>query len=476
MKEIKTKTKLLPARWQLAHPVIHTEEAYGGWPAAVTDMSPHYFYLRSHTTEFEAVTGDEPGSKKSWKSFEHFKRVWKPTTSRWTLNHSLDYRFWAPDPYSPANFVSYPVDDLYCYKGILNPARFGSDEFAPQTFFDPLYTPQSDPKNGAFILLPSNYSDLEKAAMQSMLPLIKAELSLANSLFELKDIKSLVSTVSKNIKIFNAQFLTGLFHRKSSATAKELVRSGADNYLQWKFNLAPLISDIASVKRAISRTVSRLNDLIARSGRPQHRHYRYVWMESSSESVSYAYTIDIPEYEVSQPQISWREATPQHCKTHMTSYPEPTEFHAEIEYNYNYTQFQRENARLLAFQDAVGLNFNPAIIWNALPWSFVIDWVFGIGQWLSQFTIHHLEPKINIRRYLISITRKRTITTSIDRIGVFSKWGTTNGIPLPTMYEKAYRRFVTWPSLSSIQSSGLNSQEFTLGSALVVSRRRRPRK
>lgn len=318
------------------------------------------------------------------------------------------------------------------------------------------------PDNG-FVPVPSNLNDLERRAMVAMLPGIKAELSLINSLVELKDFSSLPRTLSNATNLVSRSLSGG------GVRLREILRGGADGYLQAKFNILPLLSDITGLNRALSRTERRINDLVTRAGRPQRRHFAYTWKEfddrdDESEGYYVLRSGDMPFQQISA------------CHLSRKAVHSPSIFHAEVEYCYNFTQYQREHAHMLGLLDAVGVNFNPAIIWNALPWSFVVDWVINVSKWLDQFKVQHMEPQINIRRYLWSIKRKREVYTwkhsaPFDiRVPGFPN-GTT--LPLPTVFESAYRRSVSgFPGVSSITSSGLNSNEFSLGAALVLARRR----
>lgn len=44
--------------------------------------------------------------------------------------------------------------------------------------------------------------------------------------------------------------------------------------------------------------------------------------------------------------------------------------------------------------DSLGFELNPKIIWDAIPFTFVIDWFFGVGSWLERFKIDTLELPI----------------------------------------------------------------------------------
>jgi hypothetical protein len=155
----------------------------------------------------------------------------------------------------------------------------------------------------------------------------------------------------------------------------------------------------------------------------------------------------------------------------------PSEFHAEIEYTYKYAQFQVEFAQLLGLLDAFGINLNPATIWRAIPFSFIVDWVINVGRWLDRLKLRNMEPAINIRRYCWSIKRSRRIDCTIGRFSAnyspnSSVFAPDHSIPLPSVSETSYGRWITLPDRTSIESSSLDSEEFTLGAALLLSRRR----
>ena len=126
--------------------------------------------------------------------------------------------------------------------------------------------------------------------------------------------------------------------------------------------------------------------------------------------------------------------------------------------------------------DALGANLNPAIIWNAIPWSFVVDWVINVSQWLSTQRVGFMDPKINILRYLWSVKRVRSIIVQRKAFApdyIDGPYKQVSGpVPLPTVRESAYCRVVGLPSEHSILTSGLNANEFSLAAALVISRRR----
>jgi hypothetical protein len=127
---------------------------------------------------------------------------------------------------------------------------------------------------------------------------------------------------------------------------------------------------------------------------------------------------------------------------------------------------------MLTLLDGLGLSLNPQIIWNAIPFTFLIDWVFGVSRWLGQFNVGNMDPVVNVLGALWSVKKTRSITWSkihATEEGI----ACTEELSMPVINEVAYRRDLFMPGVSSIISSGLSSSEFTLGAALVTAISRR---
>lgn len=56
---------------------------------------------------------------------------------------------------------------------------------------------------------------------------------------------------------------------------------------------------------------------------------------------------------------------------------------------------------LRAYLDALGFELNPRIIWDALPFTFVLDWFFDIGSWIERHKYDTLElPFLHVDSYV----------------------------------------------------------------------------
>lgn len=332
------------------------------------------------------------------------------------------------------------------------------------------YSPNDD---GTISVPPVALNSLYAMAMRHMLPGIKEELSALNSLYELKDFKSLPGIAKGLAKaVYKAGLIKSIlntFKGVSNLSLRELSRKSAGGFLSWKFAIAPLISDIRGIHTALNQYKTRIDALVSKTGGRRRKHFTYSWNEHET-------TVDeISFHGLLVPDTAFRG-----CVTYQAVrdvVPNPSVFHAEVEYNYNYTQYQLQNAATLALLDALGVNFSPRIIWDALPFSFVVDWVLKVGQSLDQFETKNMEPQVNIGSQLWSIKRSREIRLKVKpsfQITALEGILDRSPVSLPVVKESIYSRRLSYqltPGL--IETSGLSASEFTLGAAIVIAQRKR---
>jgi len=359
----------------------------------------------------------------------------------------------------------------------------------------------------SFVPKPLGLTTMCEASLKTMLPHVKAELSLVNSIIELKDFKSLPRTLA-NLKqttlnlasLFSApqarksyqgfySLVRSSFRPEEGLTLRELLHSSADGYLQAKFNLLPLFGDICAIFRACANLSKTMNSLVQNQGRMKRKHYTYNFIPSQFTGAD-----AIQDITLELDQFAGTELNGQTTKTgcyrkysfsplrvtRRTIIDEPATFHAEIEYSYHFTQYQNEHARLLTLLDSLGVNLSPAIIWNAIPWSFVIDWFIGVSRYLGERKTLNMEPAVCISRYMWSWKSTRKVRTWFAPANPFAS---TFGLPqcptvyLPDLYETIYRRDVELPAISnSLYGSGFSDSELILGGALAITRAFHPRR
>jgi hypothetical protein len=361
--------------------------------------------------------------------------------------------------------IGYPQGDYCLYDGSFGAPGKLNDGLAP------LYNPTLDV---GFVPSPNDLTNLIAASLRNMLPQVQSELSSVNSVIELKDFKTVPRTLNAIRKLAKAP----LRKRRAFKNIWHMLQVAADVYLQTKFNIQPLISDVKGVYRSLAKVERRVNDLVSRAGRPRTSHYRGHMDNSAFNTTDTAGQRSLGGFYYLD-QVTGFSHQDFYSKSNSVRVTNGgAHFHAELQYNYHYTQYQLEHARVLALLDSFGVNLNPAIIWNAIPWSFVIDWLVGVSQWLSTTRIGLMDPQINIMQYLWSVTYKRDIyvtskiTSPLYYAGTGIPDSSTQSITHPVVSETAYRRVSGLPTVSLLTTSGLSPTEFSLGAALAITRKR----
>jgi hypothetical protein len=138
-------------------------------------------------------------------------------------------------------------------------------------------------------------------------------------------------------------------------------------------------------------------------------------------------------------------------------------------YTYYLYEYQKKHAEILSLLDVLGIQVNPQILWNAIPWSFAIDWVIGVNQWLGKLAFGNMTPVTIIHRYCWSIKFVRRIQCFVH----MSENNPYDSGPVlsRTADEEFYMRMPHQPNLAlALQTSGLNPKEFSYIGALIGAR------
>lgn len=436
-----------------------TGENYPGTPVNTTTPS--------YTSQYEWLR-DGTGLR-SYNKCEHYQRwctldrPWTDGADTWYSTGTPALGFWEQnyaDTISCWNGAWYnvpPVDASY---------EYGNWEY-PVTGLPLLYV---DDASGRYINLPDSVvvESLIDRSLNAMLPGIKPSLSVLNTIAELRDIKSAGRTIGRINEALGSverlkealgkskqvvKLLSGVSRRKlAAASLRSVTQSGADLYLQGQFNVGPLLRDISGLSAAISSARSQLNQLIAGAGRTQKKRFR-ISLRDHYVNSNQSRSLPLPTFFVPAMTTCQRQVT----------YPTAM-FCATMEYAYRMPYLLPvEDYLSAAVHDVLGANWNPSILWNAVPWTFVVDWVFGVSRWLDQFKTRNIEPVVSISRYGYSIHVQRHIVVS-HGLGA-------GAVPFARIDEEAYFRTPHSPDwYRSIESSGLNPREFSLAAALALSR------
>lgn len=433
------------------------------WADPVAPELSADFFVPGQVVKYEVMTPNSTGNHLVYKDFQHY-RVVVPSDpgcsgARASVRDSM--RAW-----------TYTFDVPSCYAGW----RGGSSS---EDIWEPWLVPfinhplfPSD-TSGLYPIVgpPPNHEELRLNALRAMMPGVRARLSLLNSLYELKDMVSVPHTLRKirdfvrlgagglPLKQALAQLLSRAGRRNLAAIANEQSKRAADAFLQLEFNVLPLISDICSFHTALRSASKDISRLLANAGQPITSHWGKNFEFSEEGSTEWSAATGPTQ------MWPWSDCA-SYCTTRWSKIS--CEYHATMQYDYSLTAFQVEHAQLLGYLDELGVNLNPRIIWAAIPWTFVIDWVVGVSRWLDQLKVRNMDPIVHILQWCDSVRYTRTYDGSKTIWSTLGKL--TNNAPMPRATEQAYRRFTDFPSYNSFITSGLSPMEMSLGAALLRTR------
>lgn len=249
---------------------------YGNYQGSPYD----YKYTTSYAVPSQTVTEEWASpllrGRSEWHPFQHYKR----SLGGYVLPpYRYGHRFYAPDQNDIGllHHTGVHTDPFWLFT--LDGLEFGN--YVPEKGLPELVLRDTD--DGNFIPYPSGIAELTEAALNSMLPRIRSELSGVNSLIELADFKHFPATLARMSEVVGRS-LSGQFGHlrdlyKAYGTLGNMGKEVGGNFLQWKFFLAPFISDVQAVMRALQSTHNRVMRLLVGSEKEQHRHYSRVFKE-----------------------------------------------------------------------------------------------------------------------------------------------------------------------------------------------------
>jgi hypothetical protein len=128
---------------------------------------------------------------------------------------------------------------------------------------------------------------------------------------------------------------------------------------------------------------------------------------------------------------------------------------------------------LRAYLDALGFELNPKIIWDAIPFSFVLDWFFGIGSWLDRHKYDTLELPISYIGSYCQVKETVQVESRLVMGGTTPVEGqspTTYPCPPRTTHRIYFERIPVVPSSDILAGLGwkkINRRQMALSASLV---------
>lgn len=271
--------------------------------------------------------------------------------------------------------------------------------------------------------------------------------SLPNFLLELDDIGQLYKQFKKNVGIARSIISNspGAFKRVNG----KLV---AENHLAYSFGWKPAEGDIRSIVNAIQRTMDRIAAFEKAANQVLSNH-KLLSKETVTKSGNFTYS------SIHKCYWSGSKITTKTAGLVYRALP------LEVTRGYK--------LMLRAYLDALGFELNPKIIWDAVPFTFVIDWFFGVGSWLDRHKYDTLELPISYIGSYCQVKEAVQVESRLVMGGTTPQSGfspSTYPCPPKVTYRLYFERFPVTPSSDILAGLGwrsLNRRQVALSASLV---------
>lgn len=295
------------------------------------------------------------------------------------------------------------------------------------------------------VVTPTDWRSNAPRAIAAMWPEVKSIVSTLNFTIEIPQTKDLARLLPRLVR---------LARNKRKSTLRKLLAGSSDALLASEFGIRPLIGDLQALASVISHAKKEVNRLLSNEGKELVSHYRMgVPVDGSRTDTIQPYNDTLGnKFDVTRVYTSAASV-----------------YTGTLRYSIKFDSKMRAHAHTLGLLDALGLQFNPKFVWDAIPWSFVIDWVAKVGNLLEQLKTSNLAPQVIITDYCHSYKRQFSIEQ-------FIAFGVTNPQKFPAALVStwAYSYYIREPAVPNtslyLYGSGLSPRETILGVALALQR------
>lgn len=174
-----------------------------------------------------------------------------------------------------------------------------------------------------------------------------------------------------------------------------VLANAADKNLQYQYGWRPTLGDVA----ALIGSIASLHDKLETWRQSLGKHIRHrvtCLVETESKSGSQAY--------LSWGHLDWSATRSRSVTAHIQFRPLPI---ADL------TVLEKV---IKGYLDILGFELNPAIIWDKIPFSFVVDWFIGIGKYLERLKLDTLELPFVLEDFYLQYKERFYVDSTVTEL------------------------------------------------------------
>lgn len=239
---------------------------------------------------------------------------------------------------------------------------------------------------------------LDRMALADLIPSLDDGFSMPVFLWELIELKALWKHIL-SVKDIGTMFdaVRSLAKGAPGKTLKEL----SNHFLATIFGWLPFSRDLVTIASKFMTVADKVNDFMLNAGKRRTLHFEKMlhpetfkpaeWFETTSSSHTLEAVGPYAPFGWCKPlfeeitYLSKQKRVISNCSYHMT-----------LDYRYDLPDMNQGIISLLAELDHWGINVSVSDLWQVIPFSFVVDWIWNVGNWLERFDFQNVTPAVVI--------------------------------------------------------------------------------
>lgn len=310
-----------------------------------------------------------------------------------------------------------------------------------------------DVETFALDFMNENVSSILPSALAS-----KRSFNLAYQIAELKDLPRLLRDIG------NFQSLLQSYIKSPLKKLSELDKDIASLHLSWQFGVESLVSAHKGLMRLPERATKRLNYLLGRAGKVSTGRSKRIWNKYEVEQ-------GLPTFEFLLP--SWVEVQNETVERTVR-----IELRCVVNQTIQFPKIAVPSITDSDYRQLIGLTPSVEDLYNILPFSWLVDWFGGLGDYIGVINAVHSDDQLINYGFLtividevlthkaeLKVTSTRLVTASSGGgpVIVLEDSSTVKVNPYLKTYTRRYQKRVDIGSLEGVKSFGFfqtNLSEF----------------
>lgn len=284
------------------------------------------------------------------------------------------------------------------------------------------------------IISSATLSDWSLEALNKFQSQVPTTVSLPNFLYELREMKSMIPSIEKT----------------------SLSKTAANNFLAFEFGVKPFISDIKAILELSSKVEKRLQHLLSVNRKATRLSYNKDQDLSNEPLTYYLSGVSIgPNTQQSIFDLEFKRVSAR------------LQLHIGAELYQDLQGLSDSMSTMKALASSGGFSSPARVVWNAIPYSFVVDWFFHVGKLLDTLTIQPFGGEYSV--YNVGYSIKSECVYYVSQV----HRGVNSSDPLGTVSMKSYIRRPGYPMTSLfLTNASLDPKQQVLALAMLEQKRR----